>query len=104
MVSLLPHEGVFFPEAETKKQLETVDGVTGATKIEWNKDGGMPITTEKMKDGTWYALQEFYSCITEKKMPVSNVLTGATTAICVRLTNDAVFSHSIQKWKNDYNF
>ncbi len=104
MVSLLPHEGIFFPEAETKKQLQTVDGVTGATKIEWNKDGGIPITTEKMKDGTWYALQEFYTCITEKKLPVSNVVTGATTAVCVRLVNDAIFSETIQQWKQDYNF
>lgn len=104
MVSLLPHEGVFYPEKEAKKELETVDGVTGATRIEWNKDGGIPLMTEKMKDGTWYAMQEFYNCITQKKTPVSNVRTGATTAVCVHLSNEAIYSHSIQTWKPEYNF
>lgn len=104
MVSLLTDDGVFYPEAATKKELQTVDGVTGATKIEWNKDGGMAIVKEKMKDGTWYALQEFYLCIAEKKIPVSNATTGATTAVCVHLCNEAIFSHTIQKWKPEYNF
>lgn len=104
MVSLLPHDGVFYPEKEAKKELETVDGVTGATKIVWNTDGGIPIMTEKLKDGTWYAFREFYSCITEKRLPASNVLTGATTAICVHLSNEAIFSHTIRQWKPEYNF
>jgi predicted dehydrogenase len=104
MVSLLPSEGFFYPEAVTKKELQTVDGVTGATKIEWNSDGGIPIMKEKMKDGTWYAVKEFYDCIKEKRIPVSNVITGGTTAVCVHLTNEAIFSHTIQKWKPIYNF
>ena len=103
-VHLLMHDGVFFPEPATKKELETVDGVTGATKIEWNKEGGMPIIKEPMKDGTWYALQEFHQCITEKKTPVSNIITGATAAICVHLANKAIFDHTIEKWKPTYNF
>jgi predicted dehydrogenase len=103
MISLLPDDGVFFPEAEAKKELQTVDGVTGATKIEWNKEGGISLVKEKMKDGTWYALKEFYTCITDKKTPVSNVITGATTAFCVHLSNEAIFSHAIQKWKPQYD-
>jgi len=104
MISLLPDEGVFFPEAETKKQLQTVDGVTGATKIEWNKEGGIPIMKEKLKDGTWYALQEFYKCVSQGTVPVSNVRTGARTAVCVHLTNESIYLHSIQNWKTSYNF
>lgn len=103
MVSLLPQDGIFYPEKETRKELETVDGVSGASRIEWNTDGGMQIMKEKMKDGTWYALQEFYDCINKGKTPVSNVRTGATTAICVHLANKAMFSHSIQNWKSAYN-
>ncbi|MBO9657989.1 MAG: Gfo/Idh/MocA family oxidoreductase [Chitinophagaceae bacterium] len=103
MVSLLPHEGIFYPEADTRKQLQTVDGVTGASPIEWNTDGGTSIMKEKMKDGTWYALKEFHECITQGKMPVSNVKTGATTAICVHLANKAIYSHTIQNWKTAYN-
>ena len=104
MISLLPDEGIFYPEPSTKKELETVDGVTGATRIEWNKDGGIPVLKEKTKDGTWYALKEFHTCITEGQKPVSNVITGATTAVCVHLANKAIFDHSIEKWKADYNF
>lgn len=104
MISLLPDEGIFYPEPSTKKELETVDGVTGATRIEWNKDGGIPVLKEKTKDGTWYALKEFHTCVSEGKTPVSNVITGATTAVCVHLANRAIFDHGIEKWKSEYNF
>lgn len=103
-VHLLMNEGIYFPEKETKKELTTVDGVAGATKIEWRQDGGIPILKEKTKDGTWYALQEFHKCVTEKKLPTSNVFTGATTAVCVHLANNAIFNHSIEKWKSLYSF
>ena len=102
-VSLLTDDGVFYPENETRKELQTVDGVAGATKIEWNKEGGIPILKEKMKDGTWYAFDDFYNCILEKKMPASNVVTGARTAICVHMANTAMYTHSIQEWKSAYN-
>jgi len=103
MVSLLVNEGVFYPEPETKKALTTVDGVTGATKIEWNKDGGIPIVNEKLKDGTWYAFQDFFQSIRKNQLPASNVLTGATTACCVHLANQALYGHAVAKWSPDYN-
>jgi predicted dehydrogenase len=103
-VHLLVHDGVYYPEATTKKELETVDGVTGATKIEWNKEGGINIMKEAMKDGTYYALKEFHDCIINKKTPESNVVTGATTAVSVHLANNAIYNHTIEKWKPLYNF
>jgi predicted dehydrogenase len=102
-IELLINDGVFYPEAETKKQLQTVDGVTGATKIDWNNDGGIKILKEKSKDGSWYALQEFYKAITEKIQPVSNVKTGARTACCVYMMNQAIFNHAIEVWKPEYS-
>lgn len=102
-VQLLMNDGIFFPEKQTKKELETVDGVTGATKIEWNKEGGIPILKEQSKDGSWYALQEFYKTITEQTKPVSNVITGATTAFCVHLMNQSIYKHSIETWKPEFN-
>jgi predicted dehydrogenase len=102
-VHLLMNEGVFYPEKETKKQLETVDGVAGATRLTWTKDGGIPVTQEPMKDGTWYALKDFFACIREKKKPVSNVVTGGTTAITVHLANQALYTGTIQQWKPAYN-
>ncbi|MDO6429670.1 Gfo/Idh/MocA family oxidoreductase [Flavitalea sp. BT771] len=104
MVSLLVNEGVFYPEPETKKALTTVDGVTGATKIEWNKDGGIPIVNEKLKDGTWYAFQDFFQSISKNRLPASNVFTGVTTACCVHLANQALYGHAVVKWSPDYNF
>ncbi|WP_207421523.1 Gfo/Idh/MocA family protein [Desertivirga brevis] len=103
-ISLLTDQGVFYPEKETRKELETVDGVTGASKIEWNTDGGIPILKEKSKDGTWYALSDFYKAITTGAKPASNVITGATTAVCVHLANQAIAQHQVKSWKSEYNF
>lgn len=102
-VSLLIDEGVYYPEKEARKELETVDGVARATKITWNKEGGIPILTEPTKDGTWYALKDFYKSVVTKKQPASNVLTGATTAFCVHLANQAAYTNTIQKWKVEYD-
>lgn len=102
-VSLLIDEGVYYPEKDTRKELETVDGVARATKLTWNKDGGIPILNEPTKDGTWYALKDFYKSVTTKQQPASNVITGATTAFCVHLANEAAYTGSIQKWKPVYN-
>lgn len=103
MISLLVDKGMYYPEKNTLKQLQTVDGVTGATKIEFNKDGGIPILDEKMKDGTWYALEDFYKCIIAGKVPDSNVRTGSTTAICVHLANQALYDKTIQYWKPEFS-
>ena len=58
---------------------------------------------ERPKDGTWYALQDFYQSIQKKQLPASNVIAGATTAVCVHLANNALSEHSIQQWKPEYN-
>lgn len=102
-VQMLMDDAVYFPEKQTKSELETVDGVTGATKLEWNKEGGIQLVTEPQKDGTWYALRDFHNSIVKKNQPASNVITGATTAICVHMANNALYNHSIQQWKPAYN-
>ncbi|HMU47733.1 MAG TPA: Gfo/Idh/MocA family oxidoreductase [Chitinophagaceae bacterium] len=102
-VSLLVDEGIYYPEKREKKELELVDGVSGATKIEWNKEGGIHILKEKTKDGTWYALEEFYKAIMEKGEPVSNVTTGATTSFCVDMINRSSYNRTIELWKPEYN-
>lgn len=102
-VELLVNEGVFYPEPATRKELGIVDGVTSATKIEWNKDGGIPILKDRMQDGTWFALREFHNSITTATPPASNVVTGATTAICVHLSNAAMYNGRVETWKPAYN-
>lgn len=101
-VSLLTDQGVFYPEKGAAEKT-VVDGVTGATKITWNKDGGTPILPEPTKDGTWYALNDFYDKIATGQLPDSNVYTGAKTAICVHLANHALYNNEIVRWKDEYN-
>lgn len=102
-VSLLTNTGLFYPEARTKKELGIVDGVTGATKIVVNKDGGIPILDKPTIDGTNYALDEFYKSVTSKTEPASNINTGTQAAICVGMCNEAIYSGNKQVWKKEYS-
>lgn len=103
-VSLLTDEGMFYPEKKLLNNKEVVDGVTGATRIVWNKEGGTPILPERTKDGTWYAFNEFYKSVQSQSLPDSNVFTGARTAISVHLANAALYDKKPAVWKDDYNF
>lgn len=101
-VSLLTDQGMFYPEKKLLSEKGTVDGVTGATRIVWNKEGGTPILPEATKDGTWYAFNDFYKKIQRKELPDSNVFTGARTAISVHLANQALYGKKICSWDNGY--
>jgi len=102
-ISLLMNEGVYYPENTTRKELETVDGVTGATKITWNNDGGFALLPEPTKDGTWYALKDFHQSVTQHKLPDSNIITGTKTAVAVSMINKSAFTNTIQHWLPEYN-
>ena len=101
-ISLLMNQGMFYTE-ELNSKLDVVDGVTGATKITWDKDGGAPILPQPTKDGTWYALREFYSSVRTNKIPDSNIYTGTKTAIAVDLINKSSYTNTIQNWLPEYN-
>lgn len=101
-VSLLTNTGIFYPEPETKKELGIVDGVSGASKIVVNQDGGIPILNQPTLDGTNYALEEFYESIISGKFPASNVKTGTQASICVAMCNEAIYSGNKQFWKKEY--
>lgn len=92
---MLTNEGIFYPENKAVIKNETVDGVTGASKIGWTKDRGIPILASPTEDGTKYAFEEFYQCILNKKLPDSNVITGARTAISVNVANNALYDKSL---------
>lgn len=101
-VSLLTDKGMFYPEKGLPKEKGLVDGVTGATKISWDKEGGTPILPDATRDGTWYALNDFYDKIGSGTLPDSNIYTGAKTAICVHLANQALYNNEIVHWKKEY--
>ena len=102
-VSLLTSTGLFYPEESTRKELGIVDGVTGATKIVYNQDGGIPILDKATQDGTTYALDEFYKSIMNNIVPVSNINTGTQASICVSMCNEAIYSGNKQVWKTEYS-
>jgi predicted dehydrogenase len=102
-VELLMDDGIYYPEPDMKKELTTVDGVTGATKIEWKKDGGISITKQPLKDPTTYAFEDFYKCIIEDRRPISDVIAGGTSAICVHLSNESLYTGTVQHWKPAFN-
>ena len=101
-VTLLPNTGTFYPEKQKEQEQGIVDGVSGATKITVNTDGGIPILDKPTLDGTVYALNEFYKSITEGKMPVSNINTGTQASISVAMCNEAIYTGKTQHWKKDY--
>lgn len=102
-VSLLTNTGTFYPEKALAKELGIVDGVTSATKIAPNADGGIPILDKPTIDGTNYALNAFYKSITEGNKPVSNIDTGTKASICVAMCNQAIYSGQSQFWKKEYD-
>ncbi|MDN3670050.1 Gfo/Idh/MocA family oxidoreductase [Echinicola jeungdonensis] len=102
-VELLMNEGYFYPEEDKMEELGIVDGVSGATKLTWKEGRGIPILEEKTKEGTWYALDDFFKSIHTSTKPASNVISGATTAFCIHLANQSSFNKTIENWKPEFN-
>lgn len=104
-ISLLTNTGTFYPEAAFKEAAadQIVDGVTGATQIAANDEGGYAILPEPTRDGTIYALEEFHKCIRTGDTPSSNITTGAKGTICMALANESLYSSTIQTWEDSYS-
>lgn len=104
MVSLLMDEGIFYPEEESRAELEQIDGVSGATKLVWADDrGGVKILDNKTKDGSIYAMEDFYRCLQENSLPHSNVYNGGRTAIAVALANKSLQNNTVENWMDNYS-
>lgn len=92
-------------EEPNAKELGTMDGVSGATLTALAKEG---IKIEHDSDhpewsNTRFALQDFIESIYEDRLPSSNVFTGATTAITVRMIINALHNNTIEVWKSEYD-
>ncbi|CAH8281425.1 putative dehydrogenase [Mariniflexile fucanivorans] len=83
----------FYPEGGNKKELGIVDGVSGATS-KFNKDLGYPIELEHTEPSE-QALIDFKDSILNNKKPISDVITGANTAICIQMGLDAMYENKI---------
>jgi len=83
----------FYPENTGEKELGVVDGVSGAT-IQWEKGLGIPITVDH-KEPSLQALIDFGNNIRDHKKPVSDITTGANTAVCIQMGLDAMYKNEI---------
>lgn len=92
---------LIYPE-NTKRQLTTVDGVTGATSESWGQGKPVPLSFESQdgqeRDPTAYALLDFVDCIRTGKKPFSNVITGCESAKAVMLANRSADTQTVQQW------
>ncbi|RCR71244.1 Gfo/Idh/MocA family protein [Larkinella punicea] len=95
---------IYAENIETEK---AVDGVSGATKLAWDNQEGVPIRVKNpARDDvlpTEGALAHFALCIREGRKPFSNVETGHVSAVSVDMANEAIQKRSIIKWSDSYN-
>lgn len=98
-ISLLTNDGVFYPEPEAKAKLQEVDGVSGATPITWTENrNAIKLVDEPTKDGTIYALEDYYRCLEEKATPLCNVENAGNTAKLVALANQSLYQGELKTW------
>jgi len=83
----------FYPEGNYEREIGNVDGVSGATKT-WEQGKGIPIDIHHA-DPSKQALIDFRDSIRNNKAPISNVITGANTAMCVQMGLDAMCQNEI---------
>ena len=92
----------FYPEAKKNKVMGEVDGVSGAT-AKWDKAKGYNINIAH-SDPSKQALLDFKNAIINNKTPLSNIKSGAKTAVCVQMALDAMYQNKIVKWNEDLAF
>ncbi|MDT0642794.1 Gfo/Idh/MocA family oxidoreductase [Zunongwangia sp. F363] len=90
----------FYPEGHYKKEKGNVDGVSGAT-IQWEEGKGIPINVNHANPSK-QALMDFRDSIKNSKTPLSNLRTGAKTAIAVQMALDAMYNNKIVKWEDQF--
>nr|WP_136249574.1 Gfo/Idh/MocA family oxidoreductase [Ningiella ruwaisensis] len=98
--SIIMHAETAYIYSETLPEsadMGVVDGVSGATMNAWQQDKGVAIE-EDGKDSTAYALIAFREAIANNSQPISDVKSGATTAVVVQMALDAMDSGSTQVW------
>ncbi len=91
--------GVIYREQKAIKEMDIVDGVSGATQKVWQSGAGVPIDAHA-EDPTVDALKQFYDAITRGENIASNIFTGAETAKCVQISLDALYEGKIKFWKD----
>ncbi len=92
----------FYPEGRynDEKVIGDVDGVSGATITSgWVEGKGIEIPVNH-NNPSKQALMDFRDSILTNTQPISNVITGAKTAIAVQMGIDAMYEDKIVYWDN----
>ena len=98
-------QALLFSE-QVKKEVGTVDGVTGATIAAHYGDGEVLDYSDLdplKKDPTYYALADFCECIRSGKKPAADIYTARDVAIASHMANIAMETHQEQVWKPEYS-
>jgi len=86
-----------FPEGQYDKEYGDVDGVTGAT-TNWMAGKGKSISIDHIEP-TKQALVDFRDAIINSSMPLSNVFSGANTALAVDMGVRSMDTNKTIYWK-----
>lgn len=100
-IVIKPTSAAIFPEAELKKEMGLVDGVSGATANWMDATGAVPVQVDHA-DPSKQALMDFVDSIHTGKTPISDVKTGANASIAVYLANKTIETRERQNWKSEY--
>ncbi|WP_288955560.1 Gfo/Idh/MocA family oxidoreductase [uncultured Polaribacter sp.] len=92
----------FYPEGKKNKVMGEVDGVSSAT-AKWDEAKGYNINIEHLEPSK-QALLDFKNAIIDNKTPLSNITSGAKTAVCVQMALDAMYDNKIVKWNDNIVF
>lgn len=101
-VVIKPTSALIYPEHTANKTKGTVDGVSGATIPVLTEEGAFPVNGNH-DDPSGQALQNFADSILYNKQPLSNVKTGATAAIAMRMALTAMLENRVVAWQQDYD-
>ena len=103
----LTREGAtLFSEASDTVERGIVDGVSGATRTAFAEERGVPLIIESEPadwEPTYFALDEFAKNVRSGTPPISDVISGARSAIAVRLAIDAVRDGGVRTWTEEYD-
>lgn len=97
-------EAWIYYEKKDKKEFTNVDGVSGATSQNYSNNAKGKLIDVSHLEPSKQALIDFRDAIVNNKQPISDIYTGANTAIAVQMSLDAMYNNRIEYWKDEYNF
>lgn len=105
-IELTRERATLFSESSDTLEHGIVDGVSGATRTAFAEERGVPVVIDEDREDwepTHHALAEFASNVRERARPQSDAISGARSAISVRLAIEAVRAGGVQEWSEEYD-